>query len=237
MKNDLNLEKKAVEWTAVDLMVALDFSSPEEALAWINRLESQIKNQIIYKIGLELFISAGPGWVKKRVEEGRRIFLDLKLYDIPNTVSKAVSGVCDLGVEFLTIHLSGGEEMIRKSIEIIKLKSSPLKLLGVSVLTSFSEKDEEYQFLEKYLKRAENTDIFGIVCSAKDLNKANQICPKQFKVTPGIRLNRDNIDDQKRVMTPKDAKKLGSNAIVVGRPIFDSSHPEKIIEEILQQLL
>lgn len=243
------------------LVVALDFSNPLDA----DRLLISLgEAPVIYKVGLELFMAAGPEWVKRLTEAGKKIFLDLKFYDIPNTVAKAVSMACNLNVDYTTVHLSGGPRMFE---EIQKQNpQKKLKILGVSVLTSFDDDEwskvvgaiagsnhesksteslsltqkSAYQLAEYILqskKQQQGTQILdGIVCSPFEIEVFNKKNPDLFLMVPGIRPLGSPQGDQKRVMTPQEASKLGANAIVVGRPITKDSEPAKVVQKILKDL-
>jgi orotidine-5'-phosphate decarboxylase len=229
-----------------ELMLALDFTEKAVAEKWIETFSDQ---PVIYKVGLELFLSAGPVWVADQVKKGHRIFLDLKLYDIPNTVAQSVAIACDLGVDFLTLHLGGGEEMLSKSLEKVAEKRSKMMILGVSVLTSFSNEqwghlmksygsdsvsiDESIKNLSRLAKR---TGVPGMVSSALDLVKVKENYPEVYSVTPGIRFESTGRQDQKRVVSPREARALGSSAIVMGRPVFLSENPLETVETILKDL-
>ncbi len=227
----------------MELMIALDFSKAELAEEWMDRLGDL---PVVFKVGYQLFLATGPDWVAQQTARGRRIFLDLKLYDIPNTVEKGVERACDLGVEFLTLHLSSGRDALEKSQKQVEKSGSSLCLLGVTVLTSFSEqawKDlgtalgtDEISIqgsVTGLLNLARDTGVPGIVCSGWDLRDARKVNPDFFTVVPGIRPEGSSHQDQKRVLTPKEAQEAGARAIVMGRPIFEAPDPRKLVEEIL----
>ena len=214
---------------------------------------------VIYKVGLELYLSADSNWVKALAGSGARVFLDLKFHDIPNTVAQACTRAATLGVEFLTVHLSGGSQMLeavdvrlheaRATGEIL---SRP-KILGVSVLTSFHEEDwvSNVSHMAKVssVRTIEETVLHfadlahhhpavqGMVCSPKEIEPVKQKYSDMFLMVPGIRLDGGASDDQARIMTPAEAKKAGASAIVVGRPITQASDPVKAVELFLQELL
>ncbi len=223
-----------------ELAIALDF--PDSATA--DRLICDLGElPVIYKVGLELFLGAGPEWVKAHCTRGKRIFLDLKFYDIPNTVAAAVAQAASLGVEFTTVHLSGGRKMLDA------LKVAP-KVLGVSVLTSFSEEDwyenslrisERPHGIPQAVQNlaglaAQHSAVFGMVCSAHEVKWIKGAYPNLYTVVPGIRPVGVPSQDQARVMTPKEAALAGASAIVVGRPITQSQDPKKIVEQILNDI-
>lgn len=223
-----------------DLAVALDFPSVGQAEELLTNLEGL---PVVYKIGLELFLVAGPTWVKNLAASGLRIFLDLKFYDIPNTVARAVSQAASMGVEFTTVHLMGGKKMFDT------LEMAP-KILGVSVLTSFSEGEwnenvmkvarEPLTIEQSILNGAALADshskIFGLVCSPKEIAPIRKLYPNLFLLVPGIRPEGSSTDDQARTMTPAEAAKAGASMIVVGRPITKASNPRLITEQILKEI-
>ena len=232
-----------------DLVVALDFSSGSLADDWLARhydgIRAASRSPLILKVGLELFSAAGPRWVEKLVASGKRVFLDLKLHDIPNTVGKAALQAARLGVSEMTIHLSGGRGMAdaaRKQVEQAAHGSAGrTKILGVSVLTSFSEADwaatsqaisgvpsataDSVQRLAKLAQEWGTID--GIVSSPQELKRVRDSAPKLRTVVPGIRPAGSAVsgDDQSRTMAPREAWKNGAAAIVVGRPIIQAADP------------
>ena len=212
------------------LIVALDFKNFDEMSKFAEKLDP---NKCIVKVGLQLFISDGLRVLDYLSDKGFDIFLDLKLHDIPNTVMKAIEQITKFNVLMTTIHLQGGLEMIKAAIEVKK----QTKLIGVSLLTSLDTTDTEVmygnqlndQFI-KLLKVAEQSEIDGIVCSPKELQSITT--NKLIKVVPGIR-NSKLADDQKRVMTAKEAYENGADYIVVGRPITLSENIENTVDEYL----
>ena len=212
------------------LIVALDFKNFDEMSKFAEKLDP---NKCIVKVGLQLFISDGFRVLDYLSDKGFDIFLDLKLHDIPNTVMKAIEQITKFNVLMTTIHLQGGLEMIKAAIEVKK----QTKLIGVSLLTSLDTTDTELmygnqlndQFI-KLLKVAEQSEIDGIVCSPKELQSitTNEL----IKVVPGIR-NSELADDQKRIMTAKEAYENGADYIVVGRPITLSENIENTVDEYL----
>ena len=212
------------------LIVALDFKNFDEMSKFAEKLDP---NKCIVKVGLQLFISDGLRVLDYLSDKGFDIFLDLKLHDIPNTVMKAIEQITKFNVLMTTIHLQGGLEMIKAAIEVKK----QTKLIGVSLLTSLDTTDTELmygnqlndQFI-KLLKVAEQSEIDGIVCSPKELQSITT--NKLIKVVPGIR-NSKSADDQKRVMTAKEAYENGADYIVVGRPITLSENIENTVDEYL----
>lgn len=219
------------------IMIALDFSNKAEALAFLDKFENQ---KLFVKVGMELFYKEGPAIISEIKERGHNIFLDLKLYDIPNTTVKAIHSLGSLGVDMLTIHTSGGVEMLTKANEVAK--QYDLKLLGVTVLTSqgVNELPKTDYNLETIMLdlagKASLSNLYGIICSAIDIpNLTNNNVDLNF-ITPGIRLVGDSNDDQKRVMTPNSAIANGANFLVIGRSITNHESPTRIYKEI-QELI
>ncbi len=234
------------------LIVALDFPEGESALR-LMRVCSDLP--VIWKVGSELFLAEGPEWVRERTKEGFRIFLDLKLYDIPNTVMKAALQVAAMGVEMFTVHLAGGPNMIRAVRDELEKKFTgkrenqrPL-ILGVSVLTSFDQSTwDDVSFavggkaakvadsVKRLVAQARYWGVDGVVCSPHEIKTVTAADSILFTVVPGIRPKGAKAGDQARVMTPKQAATLGAGAIVCGRPVTESKTPRLVIEKILREL-
>jgi len=222
------------------LAIALDFTEIEDAEKFLYDLED--KNLII-KVGYSLFVKYGNAITDFIKNRGFKLFLDLKLHDIPNTVYNGVKGAVYLGADYLTIHTSGGKQMLEKAVEA--KGDSNLKLLGVTVLTSL---DEEYlrfiginnniqDLVLKLANLAVETGIDGIVCSPKEVKYLKENIKKEFlAVTPGIRPFADSNDDQKRVMDVETAINEGSDILVIGRPIIKAQNPNEIIKKIKESL-
>lgn len=231
--------------TNTELVVALDFSTLSAAEKLISDLRGL---PLIYKVGLEFFLTAGPSWVKTFTSRGNRVFLDLKFYDIPNTVAQAVMQAANLGVEFTTVHLSGGKEMLDE----IASRAPAIKVLGVSVLTSFSDETwiANVSHVAKLPSARSVTDsvmhfttfaaghpaVSGVVCSPKEVSLIREKYKDIFLMVPGIRPVGTDLNDQNRVMTPAEAMAAGASAIVVGRPITQVSDPRKVAESILKEI-
>ncbi|MGL4589338.1 MAG: orotidine-5'-phosphate decarboxylase [Mycoplasmatales bacterium] len=222
-----------------DVIIALDFSTKAET---INFLKSLKNEKPFVKIGMELYYKYGNEIVKEIKAMGYKIFLDLKLYDIPNTVQKALKNLVELEVEFITVHTLGGPKLLSAAQTIVA--GTKTKLLGVTLLTSqaidelIQTNQTEEDVIIELAKRAQIAGLFGIICSANDIKtlRANAVTKLAF-ITPGIRLLGDNADDQKRVATPKNASDNGSNLIVVGRSITASSDPYLAYLEVKKQFL
>ena len=210
------------------LIVALDFKNFDEMSEFVARLDP---NSCIVKVGLQLFISEGNKVLDFLSSKGFEIFLDLKLHDIPNTVNKAIVEIAQFNVLMTTIHLQGGMEMIAAANQA----KGNTKILGVSLLTSLDESDTQMLYNNNFnsqfnnlINVAEKSKVDGIVCSSKELSLLSE--SNLIKVVPGIR-NQNLLDDQKRVMTSKEAYENGANFIVVGRPITQSKNIEEAIIE------
>ena len=219
------------------IAVALDYPEIGPALALAERLGG---DGLVYKIGLELFIAAGAEPVRRLKQSGARIFLDLKLHDIPNTVAGAVRAVAQLDVDFLTVHLSGGPAMLEAAAEAAP---KSLTLLGVSVLTSMdaaalSAVGVQTKLEDQVLALAGlgvQAGIRGVVCSPLEAPLLRQVFgPNLFLVTPGVRPASAGLGDQKRVMTPRAAIQAGADLLVIGRPITVASDPLEALREILE---
>lgn len=225
--------------TKSKIIVALDVATKKEALALVDQLREKIS---VFKIGLQLYTSEGPEFVRSVRSTGAEIFLDLKLHDIPNTVARAVESVSNLGVQMLTIHLSGGSEMIRAAVQA---RANDLLLLGVTVLTSvddetlgelgISEKIDNHVL--RLAKLGVENGIDGIVASAREIQVLRTQFGQKIKiVVPGIRPSGSEAHDQKRVTTPSEALGAGADYLVIGRPITAHENPREAVEKILAEL-
>ena len=192
-----------------------------------------------------MYLKYGADFVREVSGMGFKIFLDLKLFDIPNTVASAVESVSALPVSMLTIHASGGREMMRRAVESAAERNPELLILGVTVITSFDadslaetgvELDPEWQ-VEKLAKLAVDSGLKGLVCSPLEIESLRSILPEDtVLVTPGIRPSGSSADEQKRIMTPADAARAGSDFIVVGRPILKAENPAFAVSKILEEI-
>jgi orotidine-5'-phosphate decarboxylase len=236
--------------SAIDkLILALDVADFSYALEIIDKFSGYIN---IYKVGLELFTTAGPGIVEEIQKRGKKVFLDLKFHDIPNTVTKAALSATRLGVYMFNVHASGGFEMMRKcrdSVVEMCLKENleRPKILGVTVLTSLSKEILTDELGIQYGLRthvrhlsalALKAGLDGVVASAREVELIRNHCGKGFIiVTPGIRPSWTPPDDQKRTMTPKEAIREGSDYLVIGRAILQQPDPIKAVELISLEIL
>ncbi len=221
------------------LIVALDVSSAGAAQELVERVGNAAG---IYKVGLQLFTAAGPGFVRDLVQSGRRVFLDLKLHDIPNTVSHAVKNAVDLGVHMLTVHASGGSAMLRAATESAGGK---LNVLAVTVLTSLKDEDMDEtgiagRVTDQALRMAvlaQNSGCQGIVSSPREALLIRKSLGESFAiVTPGIRPAGAESNDQQRTATPAQAIENGASHIVVGRPITHASDPAQAARAIISEM-
>lgn len=229
------------------IIVALDTSTADAALTLVHQLASACGG---FKIGSELFTSAGPEIVKKIRECDALVFLDLKFHDIPNTVAKAVAAAVKLDVQMLTVHAGGGSEMLKAAEKAAqetarKLGRTPPLVLGVTVLTSLDatalrevglDVSVEQQ-VQRLAKIATVAGIRGLVCSPLEIGALRKVLPAGVQlVVPGIRTGAEKADDQKRTLTPKEAMSAGANWLVIGRPIYATENPRLTAEKILESL-
>lgn len=216
-----------------DVIIACDFKNKEETLKF---LEQFTEEKPFLKIGMELFYSEGPDIVREIKKRGHKIFLDLKLHDIPNTVKKAMVSLSKLDIDMCNVHAAGTIEMMKAAIEGLTREDGTRPLLiSVTQLTSTSEERMQEELLIKenldkvVMHYAENSKIAGldgVVCSPLEAGKVKEVCGKEFlTITPGVRFETDDVGDQVRVTTPKKARELGSDYIVVGRPITKAENP------------
>jgi len=220
------------------IIIALDYPEPKQALDFVKRLAHK---RCRVKIGKELFTRAGPALVEELVKQDLEVFLDLKFYDIPNTVARACEAAADLGVWMINVHASGGRKMLLTARETLEKRSSRPLLIGVTILTSLEMVDlygigfhgtlEENVLRLARLSHACGLD--GIVCSSQEITAVRQSINQELTlVTPGIRLADATPDDQKRIMTPTQAFKLGADYLVIGRPITAAPDPLQVLSEI-----
>ena len=224
------------------LIVALDVASAAEAQKLVATIGN---NAAIYKIGKQLFTSEGPGLVRDLVNSGRKVFLDLKYHDIPNTVASAVRAAAELRVHMLTVHASGGSQMLRAAAEAAAASSARPLVLAVTVLTSMADEDlaevgiggKAQEQVVRLAKLAQNAAVGGLVASPSELKALRKAIGQEMKiVTPGVRPAGSDKGDQARVATPAEAIANGADYIVVGRPIIAAADPAAAAKAILAEI-
>ena len=220
--------------SAKDVIIALDFPTKEATLAFLDQFPAGEKPFV--KIGMELFYAEGPAIVREIKARGHKIFLDLKLHDIPNTVKSAMKVLSRLDVDMCNLHAAGASTMMKRAIEgLTREDGTRPMLIAVTQLTSTDEETMKQDLLINepidkvvlhYASVAKKSGLDGVVCSPLEAGKVHDTCGKDFvTVTPGVRFADGDIGDQKRVMTPAAAKEIGSDYIVVGRPITAAEDP------------
>lgn len=228
-----------------DVIIACDFPSAEETFAFLDKFEGK---KPFVKIGMELFYAEGPEIVRQIKAKGHKIFLDLKLHDIPNTVKKAMRVLSRLDVDMCNLHAAGAAPMMEAALEgLTRDDGSRPILIAVTQLTSTDQQTMERDLLIKepidrvvmhYAKTAANAGLDGVVCSPLEAKKVHETCGDGFlTVTPGVRFSDGDRGDQKRVMTPEEARKIGSDYIVVGRPITAAENPVAAYERCVNEFV
>ena len=228
-----------------DVIIACDFDSAEKTLEFLDRFEGK---KPFVKIGMELYYAEGPEIVREIKRRGHKIFLDLKLHDIPNTVKKGMAVLSRLDVDMTNLHAAGTKRMMEAAIEgLTRPDGTRPILIAVTQLTSTDQESMENDLLIKepidkvvmhYATCAKEAGLDGVVCSPLEAGKVHDTCGKDFvTVTPGVRFADGDIGDQKRVMTPAEAKKIGSDYIVVGRPITAAEDPVAAYERCLREFI
>ena len=226
-----------------DVIIACDFSSKEQTLNFLDKFTGR---KPFVKIGMELFYAEGPEIVRTIKERGHRIFLDLKLHDIPNTVKKAMSVLRNLDVDMTNVHAAGTVDMMKAAIEGLTREDGTRPLLiAVTQLTSTSEERMQKELLigasindtiVKYAENAKAAGLDGVVCSPLEAAMVKEACGKEFMTaTPGVRFADGDVGDQVRVTTPERAKEIGSDFIVVGRPITAADDPVAAYERCMRE--
>ncbi|MBS7359967.1 MAG: orotidine-5'-phosphate decarboxylase [Oscillospiraceae bacterium] len=216
-----------------DVIIACDFESAEKTFAFLDKFTGE---KPFVKIGMELFYAEGPSIVKEIKKRGHKIFLDLKLHDIPNTVKKSMAVLSNLDVDICNLHAGGTIRMMEAALEgLTRPDGTRPLLIAVTQLTSTDQESMEKDLLIKepidkvvmhYAHNAKLAGLDGVVCSPLEAGKVHEVCGKDFlTVTPGVRFADGDVGDQKRVMTPAEANKIGSDYIVVGRPITAAADP------------
>lgn len=230
---------------AKDVIIACDFSSREEVLNFLDKFTGQ---KPFVKIGMELFYAEGPQIVRDIKERGHKIFLDLKLHDIPNTVKKSMSVLSSLDIDMCNVHSAGTCAMMSAALEgLIRADGTRPLLIAVTQLTSTSEERMREELLINssleetvlhYAENAKNAGLDGIVCSPLEAGIVKKRCGRDFlTITPGVRFADSGKDDQVRITTPEEAREIGSDYIVVGRPITADSDPVSAYNRCLKEFL
>ena len=228
-----------------DVIIACDFDSAEKTFRFLDQFTGK---KPFVKIGMELYYAEGPEIVREIKRRGHKIFLDLKLHDIPNTVKKAMAVLSRLDVDMTNLHASGTIPMMKAAIEgLTRPDGTRPILIAVTQLTSTDEETMRHDLLIErpiadvvmhYAKCAKEAGLDGVVCSPKEAEVVHSSCGKSFiTVTPGVRFADGDVGDQKRVMTPAEAKRIGSDYIVVGRPITAAEDPALAYERCLAEFV
>lgn len=228
-----------------DVIIACDFADKETALSFLDKFEGR---KPFVKIGMELFYAEGPQIVREIKARGHKIFLDLKLHDIPNTVKKSMAVLSRLDVDMCNLHAAGTSRMMEAALEgLTRPDGTRPLLIAVTQLTSTDQEAMERDLLIKepidkvvmhYAETAKNAGLDGVVCSPLEARKVHEVCGERFlTVTPGVRFADGDIGDQKRVMTPEQAKEIGSDYIVVGRPITAAPDPVAAYERCIKEFV
>ena len=230
-----------------DVIIALDFPTLEDTLSFLEKFGEE---KLFVKVGMELYLQNGPVVIEKIKELGHKIFLDLKLHDIPNTVAHGVSSLTRLGANLITIHGQGGPIMMKAAAEAARESAEKLgierpKLLAITVLTSFD--DESWTSIGGQLpiadqvirlaKLAKESGMDGVVCSALEAKMIREACGPDFLiVTPGIRPSFAATNDQMRIATPSSALQDGASRLIIGRPITQAEHPQEAVRLIIEEM-
>ncbi|MEG1651284.1 MAG: orotidine-5'-phosphate decarboxylase [Oscillospiraceae bacterium] len=228
-----------------DVIIACDFPSKEETLAFLDTFKEE---KPYVKIGMELFYAEGPEIVREIKKRGHKIFLDLKLHDIPNTVQRAMASLSALDVDMCNLHAAGTIEMMKAALKgLTRADGTHPMLIAVTQLTSTDESAMHNELwidrpmdetVMHYAENAAKAGLDGVVCSPLEAKKVKSVCGAEFvTVTPGIRFADDIADDQKRIMTPEKARVNGSDYIVVGRPITRAENPVAAYRRCLKEFL
>lgn len=226
------------------VIVALDFPTADAALAFVGTVQPE---QCRLKVGKELFTAAGPDFVRRLVDQGFQVFLDLKFHDIPNTVARATAAAAGLGVWMLNVHAMGGQRMLAAAREALEACAAPVRprLIGVTVLTSMAQADlaelgiveQPAALVQRLARLALDSGLDGLVCSAQEAAALRTaIGPEPLLVTPGIRPAGAQADDQRRIMRPAEAIRAGSSYLVIGRPVTGANDPAEVLAAINQEI-
>lgn len=230
-----------------DVIIACDFNSKADLMTFLDKFENEDRKPFL-KVGMELFYAEGPAIVKEIKARGHKIFLDLKLHDIPNTVKKAMAVLSALDVDICNLHAAGTAAMMEAALEgLTRADGTRPLLIAVTQLTSTSEERMQKDLLidrpldevvMHYAKNAKDAGLDGVVCSPLEAGKVNAVCGDAFlTVTPGVRFADGEVGDQVRVTTPAKARELGSDYIVVGRPITQAADPVQAYHRCIREFL
>ena len=228
-----------------DVIIACDFASADQTFRFLDQFQGK---KPFVKIGMELYYAEGPAIVREIKKRGHKIFLDLKLHDIPNTVKKAMAVLRDLDVDVCNLHAAGTKAMMSAALEgLTRPDGTRPKLIAVTQLTSTDQERMENELWIKapidevvmhYARNAADAGLDGVVCSPLEAGKVHEVCGADFlTITPGVRFADGDKGDQKRVMTPAEAKKIGSDYIVVGRPITAAEDPVAAYERCIAEFV
>ncbi len=229
-----------------DVIIACDFNSAEQLFNFLDKFDGVEKPYL--KVGMELFYASGNQIIKEIKRRGHKIFLDLKLHDIPNTVKKSMAVLSSLDVDMVNLHAGGGSVMMKGALEgLTRPDGTRPLLIAVTQLTSTNQELMTNELLidkpldevvMSYALNTKNSGLDGVVCSPLEAGKVKEVCGKEFlTITPGIRLAGDSVGDQKRVTTPALARELGSDYIVVGRSITGAEDPVKAYRQCVKEFL
>lgn len=230
-----------------DVIIACDFNSKADLMTFLDKFENEDRKPFL-KVGMELFYAEGPAIVKEIKARGHKIFLDLKLHDIPNTVKKAMAVLSALDVDICNLHAAGTAAMMEAALEgLTRADGTRPLLIAVTQLTSTSEERMQKDLLidrpldevvMHYAKNAKDAGLDGVVCSPLEAGKVKEVCGDAFlTVTPGVRFADGEVGDQVRVTTPAKARELGSDYIVVGRPITQAADPVQAYHRCIREFL
>jgi len=226
----------------LSIIVALDAKSEYDALTIVEQLDPTLCR---VKVGKELFTHEGPSVVQQLQQKGFDVFLDLKFHDIPNTTAQAVCAAADLGVWMVNVHASGGRKMMETCVDLLNAGNYQTQLIAVTVLTSMGQEDlrdigldiEPVEQVKRLAALTQECGLDGVVCSAQEAKILRELLDVNFAlVTPGIRPEGSNADDQKRILTPKQAMLDGSTHLVIGRPITKAENPTAMLKSILASI-
>ena len=223
------------------IIVALDFTDPDSMMSMVNNLKPELCR---LKVGYELFTAQGPGIVEKLMARGFEVFLDLKFHDIPNTVAHACRVAADMGVWMVNVHTLGGKRMMSAAREAVEASGNRPYLIGVTILTSHSDEElaeigiqgDAGDNVLRLAGMAMESGLDGVVCSPREASALRQQFPGSVLVTPGVRLESSQVDDQRRTMTPAEAMAAGSSYLVIGRPITQALDPLQALRYIRSTL-